>query len=102
MERAMKLADTMVARALGQFDAEVISDDHPASDELTRRFGEHTFFLDENGLNIVEPIEPTETGQAAGVVVNLASWSDTEQPALEVHPPEVTDVVVELGPQKPH
>ena len=97
----MKLANTMVARALDQLDAKVIPDAHPASQELTRRFGDHTFFLDQNGLNIVEPVD-TESGEAAGVVVNLATWSDVEQSSLEVHPPEITDVVVELGPQDQH
>ena len=96
----MRLANTMVARALDQLDAKVIPDAHPASQELTRRFGDHTFFLDQNGLNIVEAVD-TETGAAAGVVAN-ATWSDVEQSSLEVHPPEITDVVVELGPQDQH
>jgi hypothetical protein len=97
----MKLANTMVARALDQLDAKVIPDDHPANQELTREFGDHTFFLDQNGLNIVEIVElvDTESGEAAGVVINLATWSDVEQSSLEIHPPEITDVVVELGPQ---
>lgn len=97
----MKLADTMVARTLDQFDAKVIPEAHPARLELSKRFGDHTFFLDDNGLNIVEPTEPEEPGQAAGVVVNLASWSDADRSSLELHPPEITDLVVELGPQDP-
>ena len=48
----MKLANTMVARALDQLDAKVIPDAHPASQELTREFGDHTFFLDQNGLKL--------------------------------------------------
>lgn len=97
----MKLAGQMVARTLDQIDAKVIPDAHPAVPELSKRFGDHTFFLDENGLSIVEPIEPDEPGQAAGIVVNLASWSDEERTSLELHKPEITDVVVELGPQDP-
>ncbi len=97
----MKLASEMVTKTLDQIDAKVIPDAHPAVPELSRRFGDHTFFLDENGLAIVEPIEPEEPGLAAGVVVSLASWSDKERTSLELHKPEVTDVVVELGPPDP-
>ena len=97
----MKLADTMVARTLDQFDAKVIPDAHPAQEELSRRFGDHTFFLDDNGLNIVEPTEPA-AGQDSGVVVNLASWSDATRSSLELHPPEITDTVIELGPRNPN
>jgi hypothetical protein len=93
----MKLAATVVARTLDQLDAKVIPEAHPANQELTKRFGDHTFFLDEEGLSIVEPTEPTEPGRPAGVVVNLASWVDDEHSSLQLHPPEVTDQVVELG-----
>jgi hypothetical protein len=100
-EYAMKLAAAMVAKTLDQFDAKVIPEAHPAIPELSKRFGEHTFFLDEEGLNIVEPIDPAEAGQKAGVVVNLASWVDANRTSLEPHDPEVTDVVVELGSPDP-
>jgi hypothetical protein len=94
----MKLAAAMVAKALDQYDAKVIPEAHPAMPELSRQFGEHTFFLDGEGLNIVEPIGPAEAGQEAGVVVNLASWADVERTDLELHDPEVTDVIVNFGP----
>ena len=97
----MKLANTMVARTLDQFDAKVIPDTHPVMPELSEQFGDHTFFLDESGLSIVEPTESVESGQAAGVVVNLGNWSDAERSRLDLHNPVFTDVVVELGPQDP-
>jgi hypothetical protein len=97
----MKLATQMVTRTLDQIDAKVIPESHPAVPELNQRFGDHTFFLDEEGLSIVEPIDPEEPGQATGIVVNLASWSDAERSSLELHKPEITDVVIELGPTDP-
>jgi hypothetical protein len=100
-EHAMKLDAAMVTKALYQYDARVLPEAHPAMPELSKRFGDHTFFLDENGLNIVEPTEPEELGQAAGVVVNLASWADEQRSSLELHRPEVTDLVLELGPADP-
>jgi hypothetical protein len=98
----MKLAPDMVAKTLDQLDAKVIPEAHPAIPELNKRFGEHTFFLDDDGLNIVEPIESAEADQSEGIVVNLASWGDAGRTSLELHDPEVTDVVVELGPAAPN
>jgi hypothetical protein len=93
----MKLASMLVEKTLSQFDAKAIPDDHPIVPQLTKVFGDHTFFLDENGLNIVEPTEPTDEGAAAGMVMNVANWSDEDQTSLAPHRPDATDIVVVLG-----
>jgi hypothetical protein len=95
----MKLTSTQVERALSQFQAEAIPDDHPVIPQLNNLFGEHTFFLDGSGLNIVEPAEAGRAGAQAQAakVVNLATWSDSNPTKLEPHEPEPTDVVVVLG-----
>ena len=67
----MRLTSALVERTLSQFEAEAIPDNHPAVPQLRGLFGDHTFFLDGNGLNIVEPAEPTQAGVQAGKVVNL-------------------------------
>ena len=54
-ECAMKLNSAQVERTLSQFQGEAIPDNHPAVPQLNNVFGEHTFFLDRNGLSIVEP-----------------------------------------------
>ena len=51
----MKLTSAQVERTLSQFEAQAIPDDHPVVPQLNSLFGEHTFFLDSHGLNIVEP-----------------------------------------------
>ncbi len=78
-------------------NAQAIPDDHPALPQLNGLFGDHTFFLDSHGLNIVEPVEPAKSRARTGKVVNLASWSDSNPARLEPHEPELTDVVIELG-----
>jgi hypothetical protein len=90
----MKLNSAQLERTLGQFEARAIPDDHPLIPQLNDLFGEHTFFLDRNGLNIVEA-----AGAAAqsAMVVNLASWSEDNRSGLELHEPEATDVVITLG-----
>ena len=90
----MKLTSAQVERTLGQFEAQAIPDDHPVVPQLNDLFGEHTFFLDSNGLNIVEPAEPARAGAQSAKVVNLASWSDDDPTGLELHEPEATDIVI--------
>jgi hypothetical protein len=36
------------------------------------------FFLDKNGLNVVEPNENNEVDASAGTVTNLANWGDAQ------------------------
>ena len=93
----MKLASPMIDRTLDQFEAEAIPDNHPAVPKLNEVFGDHTFFLNSNGLNIVEPAESSEAGVQAGKVVNLASWNDADPPSLAPHESEPADVVIVLG-----
>jgi hypothetical protein len=94
----MKLTSSLVERTLDQFEAQAIPDNHPALPELERLFGEHTFFLDGDGLHIVEPTMPRDVGSQEGKVVKIASWNDASRTSLAAHEPELTDVVVDLSP----
>ena len=51
-ECAMKLTSAQVERTLTQFRGEAIPDNHPVIPQLKGLFGEHTFFLDSNGLRV--------------------------------------------------
>jgi hypothetical protein len=92
----MKLNSAQVERTLSQFQAEAIPDDHPVVRQLNDLFGEHTFFLDSSGLNIVEPAGSEPSGTHSAKVINLANWSEANPTRLEPHEPELTDVVVVL------
>src|SRR5688572_30695442 len=96
-ECAMKLTSAQLERTLSQLDAETIPDNHPMVPQLNNLFGEHTFFIDRHGLNIVEPAQGAGTREQSAKVVNLANWSDADPASLEPHDPEPTDVVVVLG-----
>jgi len=99
----MKLTSDQVERTLAQIEAEAIPEDHPVVPQLNHLFGEHTFFLDSSGLNIVEPTDAAATGTQASQavnqaqVVNVANWSNDNPTRLEPHEPEPTHVVVALG-----
>jgi hypothetical protein len=42
----MKLNTALVERALDQFEAQAIPENHPVVGQLSTLFGDHTFFLD--------------------------------------------------------
>ena len=92
----MKLNSTQVKQTLSQFPAEVLPDNHPAVAQLNNLFGDHTFFLDGSGLNVLEPAETPEMEVQTGEIVSLASWSDETLTSLKPHEPEPTGVVILL------
>ena len=94
----MKLSPTGVNQTLGQFEAQAVPEDHPAMAQLNGLFGEHTYFVNGDGLNIVEPADGAGNGAEKGQVVKVASWSDESQSSLTPHEPEPTDVVIVLEP----
>jgi hypothetical protein len=97
-ECAMKLNSAQVQHTLGQFrETSVIPNDAPVIAKLNELFGEHTFFLDQHGLNIVEPVGAAEPATERAKVINIASWVDDSRSSLELHEPTVTDIVVTLG-----
>jgi hypothetical protein len=95
----MKLTSAQVERALTQFEAQPIPESHPAIRQLNDLFGDHTFFIDGNGLSIVELTGENPSGSRSATVVSLAHWSEAKPSTLEPHEPEATDVVVALGPK---
>jgi hypothetical protein len=95
-ESFMKLNSSQVERALMQFDAQALPDDHPVVPQLASMFGDHTFFLDSGGLNVLEPTEASAMESPIGMIVNLAYWSDETLTKLSPHEPEPTGVIVSL------
>jgi hypothetical protein len=93
----MKLDSPRIDQALNQFDAHAIPGDHPVVAQLNQMFGEHTFFLNSDGLHVVEEVDEEQGGTQPVQVVKLASWKDDNCTSLQPHEPEATDVVVMLA-----
>jgi hypothetical protein len=91
----MKLSPEKLGSVLEQIDAEVIPDDHPSLPKLREVFGNHTFFVDDGGLTIVQQLD--QHGQTAGLV-KIARWDGADPPHLVAHTPEQTDVLIKLEP----
>ena len=93
----MKLTSAQIETAARQFEAQPIPQDNRMLAELRDIFGEHTYFLDNNGLHIVEEVaEPDQAGAPIGRVVKVASWTNLDHTTLATHPPELTDVAIDL------
>lgn len=104
----MKLTEARIDRALDQLNAQAVPENHPVMAQLSRLFGDHTFFLDASGLCIIEPAKldgkldgdgmaATAMGQATmGQVVQLADWIDETRTNLAPHEREYTETLVVL------
>jgi len=103
----MKMNSSQIERTLhtlnaAALNAEAVPAEHPMMSQLERLFGDHTYFLDSRGLNIVEPVEAGHADGRLGVVVNLASWTDGKAESLQPHQPEPTETVVDLAAEGRH
>ena len=91
----MRLTSGQTKQAADQFEAQAVPENGQLAPELRKVFGDHTFFLANTGLHIVDHAEPTERG-SAGRVVKVASWTDAHRTTLAPHHPESIDVIVEF------
>jgi hypothetical protein len=92
----MKLNSTQIEQTLNQFNARVITEDNPTIAELNDLFGDHTFFLDARGLNVLELIQLPQMEPESGEVINIADWSDATLTRLRTHRPEPTGIVIQF------
>lgn len=92
----MKLSEAQIGRTLSQFRAQVLAEDHPAVAQFRKLFGHHTFFLDAEGLYVLEMLEIPGMEAQDGEIISLANWSDADLSKLTVHQPKPTGVVIHL------
>ena len=89
----MKLSSEKLGSVLEQIEADVIPDDHPSLPKLREVFGDHTFFIDDNGLTIIQPLDQH---RQTGGLIKIAWWDDADPSHLVAHTPEETDVLIKL------
>ena len=95
----MRLTPARIEQTLSQFEAKVLPENHPSVPRIKEVWGDHTYFLAVNGLNIVEPLDRRDSGIEAGAVINVASWTDGKATSLTPHEPQPTEVVIEFAPE---
>jgi hypothetical protein len=90
----MKLSAIQTRRVQDQMQAEPIPERHAVTPDLQRAFGDHTFFLNADGLAIVESSPEDER---IGNVVKVARWADRSHTMLQIQAPQPTPLKVELA-----
>ena len=96
----MKLSALRSAQVAKQLESWVVPETHPANPSLCETFGEHTFFLDAEGLAIVEPSEPEaelESAVELARIVKLATWANDDRTELEPHERQETGMLIVLS-----
>lgn len=91
----MKLSDDQVKAVEEQTGLQPIPEDNPAMPQLKENFGEHTFYVDDRGLYVLETAENDES-QNHATAVQIASWTDDNRNALQAHEPQATDAIFKL------
>ncbi len=95
----MKLAPAQILHVERQLAFLSVAEDHPVIPELTKTFGDHTFFVNTKGLNIVEL--DSATGGASCVIFKLASWTNEQKSELAPHDPELQSAAIDIVLPKP-
>jgi len=96
----MKLNTAQLDKVEQQLGISALPDDNPAMPELRNAFGDHTFFVDTDGLNIVENLQSSESSGVANVV-KLAEWTDEQRSHLRVQEPEALALTVDVSTEEP-
>lgn len=93
----MKLNDEQIGHVAAQTGFDPIPDGE-LMELLAAHFGDHTFYLSDNGLYIWELQQGTEEPNQAATAVMLAIWSDDTKSSLAPITPNWTSLTVQLAP----
>lgn len=95
----MKLTDPQIGAIEKTTGVGPLPADIPFMPQLIDAFGEHTFYLSDQGLIIWEWLDGPETEGQPVVAVKLAGWADDDKTTLSPQSPEVTEMVLNLVPR---
>ncbi|MEX0695595.1 MAG: hypothetical protein WD075_14185 [Rhodospirillales bacterium] len=94
----MKLTTEQVGAIERQTGAVPIPDDNPASESLTEVFGTHTFYADQEGLHVLEPVAAAQEQDAdQAEVVQIAQWTTDAKDELQPIEPQRSGSVLSLA-----
>jgi hypothetical protein len=83
----MKLSNEQAQHVADQLSGQAIDEEHPSGQQLKQAAGDHTFFVNNDGLHVVEP--RAMPGGADGAVIKIGSWSEEQEGHLKLHEPEI-------------
>jgi hypothetical protein len=98
----MKLSAKQIDQVQQQTGLDPIPETNPANEQLTGHFGEHTFYVDQNGLYVWELVDAEgENGATtAAAAVQIAAWADEEKTALRPTEPKAVNAIVQIDPEE--
>ncbi|MFQ5974015.1 MAG: hypothetical protein ACE5Q3_16945 [Alphaproteobacteria bacterium] len=97
----MKLTNAQVQKLQEETGAQVVPRDDTLEKQLLEEFGDHTFFLDGDGLHVWELIEDEQVSAQKMIAVQLAAWKDGQRTALIPHEPKPFKVLLVSEPDAP-
>ncbi len=93
----MKLTNAQINTVNDQLDLNPIDPDTDAQKELEQIFGDHSYFINDNGLFMFGPGEDADTDEREARLFCVASWTNEERNELAaVKPPAQIDVAIDL------
>ncbi|MFX4220523.1 MAG: hypothetical protein ACMVO3_05785 [Thalassobaculum sp.] len=97
----MKLTTDQTAAVQRQTGADPLPEDNPAIGQLQEIFGEHTFYVAEQGLVVPEPMPDEETEEAVTddpvEFLLVAIWAGEDRQSLQPIEPQRTGIKLELA-----
>lgn len=93
----MKLSNAQIAAVEQATGANPIPAEDPATEKLSEVVGDHTFYVDQQGLVVLESPEAAATPDETLEIVRVGTWVEGEQQQLALTPPQRTGQVLDLS-----
>ena len=93
----MKLSTAQIAAVEQATGANPLPEDNPAQAQLSEALGDHTFYLDQQGLVVLENPEEEAASEETLEIVRVGQWTDDQRQQLGLTPPERTGQVIDLA-----
>lgn len=96
----MRLTSQQAAAVKQELGADSLEEENPAMESLQKLFGDHTFYVGEEGLLVFERIDNAGDGDTRAQMILVAAWTDENKNALSPIEPQPTTIVVDLGRER--
>lgn len=93
----MKLSSAQIAAVEQATGANPLPDEEPARAKLAEALGDHTFYVDQQGLVILESPEAAATPEDTLEIVRVGRWVEGKEQQLALTPAERTGQVLDLS-----
>lgn len=93
----MKLSSAQIQTVKTAIQVDPLPEDNPAFEQLQQAFGDHTFYVGEDGLLVFEPANDVDEATEPARLILVAAWTDEEKKALSPVQPKGTQIIVDMA-----